>query len=377
MYIANTRRVNDRISQMMFNMTLNSMISNKILLPVSDGVEFDNTKELMEAAQRFLNAANRDKVQFTKDEAIMYTMLNALIQSSPVGRTIPLPLMMLFVRESRIFHRGEIESNPYYQNIHFNDVANGNFELTSESDNPYELFMYNTPINYNGIYIPRIAAFDHEFIYPCIKENKQTWMSVTPNEIYTIQPHIKKAKGNVLTLGCGMGYYAYMVSEKENVEHITIIEKERSVIDLFEKHILPQFAHKDKVTIIHADAFDYMKNLDDGIFDVCFADIWIGNMDAAPFLKLYKICKKFKETQISYWIEEGIMWSQMAYVSMLFYEECAGRINIPGPNIKALNSSPASKKQYEFYKELLKDVKIDRPENIDYYLNYKNFLAMI
>lgn len=55
---------------------------------------------------------------------------------------------------------------------------------------------------------------------------------------------------------------------------MTIIEKETEIIDLFNSYILPQFAHKDKITVIQADAFEYMSTLDDGQFDYCFADIW-------------------------------------------------------------------------------------------------------
>ena len=76
-------------------------------------------------------------------------------------------------------------------------------------------------------------------------------MSVTPNEVYTVQPAIDNAKGKVLTLGCGMGYFAYMASLKEEVESITIIELEQDVIDLFENSILPQFENKDKIYITH------------------------------------------------------------------------------------------------------------------------------
>lgn len=63
-------------------------------------------------------------------------------------------------------------------------------------------------------------------------------MSVSPNEVFTMEKIIKNAKGKVLTLGCGMGYFAYMVSLKEDVESITIVESEQSVIDLFEKSLI-------------------------------------------------------------------------------------------------------------------------------------------
>lgn len=105
---------------------------------------------------------------------------------------------------------------------------------------------------------------------------------MSPNEVFTMEKPIKNAKGKVLTLGCGMGYFAYMASIKEDVESITIIELEQNVIDLFEKCILPQFENKDKIKIVKADAVEYLRNTEDGVYDYCFADIWIGIEDIAP-----------------------------------------------------------------------------------------------
>lgn len=47
-------------------------------------------------------------------------------------------------------------------------------------------------------------------------------MTVTPNEIETMKPVIDKAFGRVLTYGLRVGYYVFMVSEKEDFdEHCT------------------------------------------------------------------------------------------------------------------------------------------------------------
>ena len=86
-----------------------------------------------------------------------------------------------------------------------------------------------------------------------------------------------------------------MTAIKENVESVTIIEKSPEVISLFKKYILPQFsAVKNKITIIEADAIEFMENLEDGKYDYCFADIWESNINIAPYLKLKPLEKKFK-----------------------------------------------------------------------------------
>ena len=77
-------------------------------------------------------------------------------------------------------------------------------------------------------------------------------MTITPNEIETMKEPVDEAFGHVLTFGLGLGYYAYMVSEKENVESITIVETNEDVIDLFNKYILPQFKNAHKIKIIQS-----------------------------------------------------------------------------------------------------------------------------
>ena len=67
-------------------------------------------------------------------------------------------------------------------------------------------------------------------MFPAILENDRIWMTVTPNEIETMKEPVDQAFGNVLTFGFGLGYYAYMISEKEEVTSITVVEINGDVI---------------------------------------------------------------------------------------------------------------------------------------------------
>ena len=107
------------------------------------------------------------------------------------------------------------------------------------------------------------------------------------------------------SFGLGLGYYAFMVSEKEEVESITVIEKSPDVIRLFERYILPYFRHKDKVKIVNADAFKYAEDvMPDEKFDLAFVDTWRDAGDGAP---MYRRMKKLEhlspDTKFMYWIE--------------------------------------------------------------------------
>ena len=60
-------------------------------------------------------------------------------------------------------------------------------------------------------------------------------MSFAPHETETSEDAVERAHGNVVTFGCGLGYFPYMVSEKENVSSVTIVEFDQKIIDFFKE----------------------------------------------------------------------------------------------------------------------------------------------
>ena len=145
----------------------------------------------------------------------------------------------------------EYANNPYYKNIKIPTIKIGNSELKYERYKPFEGFVCNDIIQTKeGRQIPQIGFFENEFMFPTILENNRIWMTITPNEIETM--NVDEAFGNVLAFGLGLGYYAYMISEKENVDRITIVDINDDVIHLFQKYILPQFKNAHKIKIIKA-----------------------------------------------------------------------------------------------------------------------------
>jgi spermidine synthase len=118
-----------------------------------------------------------------------------------------------------------------------------------------------------------------------------------------------KAEGRCLVLGLGLGYYPYIISQSDKVKSITIVELNEKIIILFEKYILPQFEHKEKIRIVHADAIEYMKSVERDEYDFCYADIWEGQVDGAPlYLQIKKNESRLPYTRFAYWIEEEIKW---------------------------------------------------------------------
>lgn len=205
---------------------------------------------------------------------------------------------------------GEYDKNPYYKNIRIPAVKIGHSELKYEHYKPYEGFVCNDIIRTaEGRQIPQIGYFDTEFSFPAVLENDRIWMTITPNEIETMKEPVDQAFGNVLTFGLGLGYYAYMVSEKENVESVTVVEMNEDVIDLFNKYILPQFRNAHKIKLVRADAFEFAETqMSKGKFDYAFTDLW---HDVSDGIEMYLRMKKYEQycpgTIFSYWIEKSIL----------------------------------------------------------------------
>ena len=209
-----------------------------------------------------------------------------------------------FRKSIKRLNTSDYTSNPYYKNILVEGTKFNNWEIKYESYKPYEAFIYNDLIINGDIEIPCVGYFKEEFKYLAVLENNNEWMMITPNEINTMQGVIDSVSGNVVTLGLGLGYFAYMASLKDDVKSITVVERDKNVIELFSKVILPRFEHKDKIKIVNEDAFEFAKR--DNNFDYAFVDLW---HDVSDGVNLYLKMKKLEKnnTKYFYWIEKSII----------------------------------------------------------------------
>ena len=201
-------------------------------------------------------------------------------------------------------------SDPYYRQISFPTVKKGAWEMKMGEYHPFEPFVRTHPtVSAELREIPQLGYFKERFTFPSVTENGVEWMTVTPNEIETMKEPIEKSHGNVLTLGLGLGYFAFCASEKENVTSVTVVEKDDNVISLFTDYILPQFSQKEKIRIVKDDAFAYLKNTDlKAHFNYLFADLW---HDASDGLEMYVRIKQILSSKPSpmtdYWIESSLL----------------------------------------------------------------------
>ena len=205
--------------------------------------------------------------------------------------------------------------NPYYKNIKIDNIKDGSWEFRLESYAPYRaVICHDMIIRDDFCEVPPLGFFPDEFSFPAVLEDGNEWMTLTPVDLDTSDEAIEAAHGRVITFGLGLGYYAYMCSEKPEVESITVIERSPEVIRLFKKHILPQFPHRDKVRIIEADAFEYAeKVMPKERYALAFVDTWRDASDGTPMYERMKPLESLnRDTKFMYWIENFLISRQRA-----------------------------------------------------------------
>jgi len=203
----------------------------------------------------------------------------------------------------------DFENDPYYQNIRIKPGKSGKWEYRQMKLAPCEAFVCNDfLVTKDNRMIPQIGFFMREFAFPGVLENGREWMTLMPNETVTTKPAVAQAHGRVLTFGLGLGYFAYMAARKPEVESVTVVDLSADAISLFEQNLLPQMECRDKIKVVHADAFDFAQaHYPRGEFDFVFADIWHDVSDGKDLYLRFKSMEKLApDMEYSYWLEESI-----------------------------------------------------------------------
>ena len=234
-------------------------------------------------------------------------------------------------RSVRVLDTKKYTENPYYKTVAPEQSKEGDFEIRWEYYPPYRAAisadMMQDP---DFTEIPPLGFFTEGFRFPAVLEGGNEWMTLTPVDVDTVEEAIAAAHGRVVTFGLGLGYYTYMVSEKEEVESITVVELSEAVIKLFREKILPRFSHPEKVKIVCADAFKYAEDVmpSEG-FDYAFVDTW---RDASDGLSMYERMKPLEKlnptTEFSYWIEGFILSRKRS----LKYAELKEKVDTGAPD---------------------------------------------
>ena len=203
----------------------------------------------------------------------------------------------------------EFGRDPYRRSIRIPEAREGRWEFRRQRFRPYEAFVCGDLRRQpDGRVLPQIGFFDREYAYPAVLEDGREWMLITPNEIVTMRPAVRAARGRVLAYGLGLGYFAYMALEKPEVSAVTVVERDPAVIRLFRKHILPQFARADELEIVQDDAFHYAETrMGAGGFDVVFTDLWHDPADGVGLWQRMQVLEdRSPGSEFIYWIEDTL-----------------------------------------------------------------------
>ena len=387
MKIQPTKRIEQHMMELLGQRDRNSAVALRLLLPLVRDVQ---NQVCIQQPERFWQQAEQFQKTFvmpqleplTREQAFwmsFYWGYLTMAKANDIFKSNYEFVMFMYelCRNGRVMEPDEFAQDPFLRDVTFEECTCGSFSMRTQSYAPYQLLLCGTTVHNRelGVELPRLGCFTQQMQFPVIAEGDAVRWAVSPNQIVTTRPHVQAARGRVLVLGCGTGYYAYLASLKEDVESVTIVEKSPEVIELFARHILPQFATRDKIRIVQGDAFEYLNELNDGFYDSCFAQLWPDASDESCelYLRLRSACRRFKRMRVRYWIEDALAahlvplaWMELVQASYkLYHIEKHDPMSLP----------VQLEQQHQFVATLLKKETVTRPEQLDEYLDPEQLIA--
>lgn len=119
------------------------------------------------------------------------------------------------------------------------------------------------------------VVFDRSVFFPTLVEqtdySRRVWMSTTPMEVFTLRSGIRRAKGDVIVAGLGLGYQLSAICEKSSVKSVRVVEKDLELSQWLGKRIVSRCCAETKPRIIVGDAHTLLPVMTG---DVAIVDIW-------------------------------------------------------------------------------------------------------
>ncbi len=180
--------------------------------------------------------------------------------------------------DSLFINKEEYINNPYLKNIDFKNCNQKGFSYETVTIEKGYLFNIDEIQDDKDKELKDymiLRAYRDDVEMPFLKQKDKEWMMASISEFRTNDSYAKMAHGKVLTFGLGIGYFVYMALLNEKVESITVIEREKDVIELFNL-IKDKFPIKP-IKIINGDAFDYFSDYFSTIF-IVLIDVYISEV---------------------------------------------------------------------------------------------------
>lgn len=200
-------------------------------------------------------------------------------------------------------------NDPFYQAMNLDKQKIGNLEIDYSYIEAYELYALDEIDKYlDGRIYPQVGYSEDFLKCLTIIDGSKTLYSFNPLCINANIIPLEQIKGKVAIFGAGNGYFAFMANAKEDVESIIIYESNEDLIKLFTKCMLPKFKYPEKVKVIKADPYLFLKNKTSKLtanyaYINCWEDIKSAVKDYPKYKKLESIRPKIKYL---YYLEESI-----------------------------------------------------------------------
>lgn len=278
---------------------------------------------------------------------------------------------------ARVFHKGEFDDDAFLKNIRIAEQASDGCKVSVDSILKYDIRTYPSfDSDSSRLDPPCIAVFDSRMVFPHMECGYFKNFSVNPYVILMMKRPIEKSHGNVLAFGCCLGYYAYMASQKSDVDSITIVEDSEDVRDFFDNHILPQFPNEKKIKVIQSEYVEYASKIADGQFDCCFLDSYQDIVFLPVELAIRKILYGFVNTETILFgnDESGDMVRRRIFDMMLYSLPDKQRADFCGRYAPYVLKDD---RLYDCMRKIFAGIEISEPEDVDYWLDSRNFFDRI
>lgn len=374
MYLMNTRRIRRKLQKLSDDLTTNICTWMLFEGPFHNETHIANPAQVSALFEKMRTEPRDGETNVTDDHFFLMAMLQQLLDPDvmerlPVGGMFSMEVLTLMTHFGRVYHKADFESDRYLQTFSFkHPVTCGSYTLTTRPYDRYQFALDRPPLldeddSAVGYILPRPAAFADPYAAPCLLKDgnaKRPIRIVYPYTIQAAQPILTQASGNVLLLGCGLGYVPFHLSAKEDVQHITIVDADADLRALFEKHLLPRFPHPERIDWRTEDPQAFLRSLEDGAYDFCFVDVLQTESDLAPYLQYRKRCERFQKMTVLYRAEDFLLIKLREIISALILEAMHPEF------LKDADYHPELlARDYPFFKDLTKNVRITKDQQIE------------
>ncbi len=265
----------------------------------------------------------------------------------------------------------------YLTTVKIPNIKIGEYELKIEEGKPYQLYVGGSSVRMKrrNVNIPRLCATDFAYNFPVLTKAGQVISMLSPAHVLTTQESLEHINGNVLCLGVNLGYFAFLASELEFVNEITIVEKDTTILEIFNEYILPQFKARHKIKTLNAAPLEYLKNIKEGEYDTVYCDFLMNLDECDDYLRVKHETSSWKKPRAVIHNEGSFVSHLSGFVCRELEETYYNALGYDPSQIPLL--PPELQRTAKYISRLFKDEVIESKKDMDRVLSTEYLLEKI